>query len=93
MAAGEGVDAWATQLKGVPALNNYSLPEGTLTTDLQKKSYATMVDLINHPHSDRNNLGAFSDAVGENVLQVLTGDMSAEKAAQKGQEELDKGNF
>jgi ABC-type glycerol-3-phosphate transport system substrate-binding protein len=93
MAAGKGVDTWATQLKGVPALNNYSLPEGTLTTDLQKKSYATMVDLINHPHSDRNNMGAFSDSVGANVLQVLTGDMSADKAAQKDQAELDKGDF
>ena len=93
MAAGEGVDGWATQLKGVPALTGYTLPEGTLKTELQKKSYASMVELINQPHSDRNNMGAFSDSVGENVLQVLTGNLSAEKAAQKDQVELEKGNF
>ncbi len=83
MAAGEGVDGWATQLKGVPALAGYTLPEGTLKTELQKTSYASMVELINQPHSDRNNMGAFSDSVGENVLEVLTGNLSAEKAAQK----------
>ncbi|ROP49180.1 MULTISPECIES: ABC transporter substrate-binding protein [unclassified Rathayibacter] len=93
LAAGDGVDVWATSLKGVPAVDGYTLPEGTLTTDLQKQSYATMVDLISDPHSDRNNLGAFSDFVGANVLQVLTGSMSAEDAAASDQAELEKGNF
>ncbi|NQX26141.1 extracellular solute-binding protein [Microbacteriaceae bacterium VKM Ac-2854] len=93
MAAGDGVDFWATTLKGIPAVDGYTLPEGTLTTELQKSSYATMVDLINNPHSDRNNLGAFSDFVGANVLQVLTGNMSAADAAKSDQAELAKGNF
>ncbi|MCA0293808.1 MAG: extracellular solute-binding protein [Actinobacteria bacterium] len=93
MAAGKGVDAWATTLIGVPAVNGYQLPEGTLTTELQKESYATMVKLINAPHGDRNNMGAFADFVGANVLQVVNGHLSAEEAAQSDQNKLEKGNF
>ena len=80
---------WGTQLD----LRGAGLPEGVLTTDLQKQSYATMLDLINNPHSDRNNLGAFSDYVGANVKQVVLGAMTAEDAAKADQEELEKGNF
>ncbi|PJJ65637.1 ABC transporter substrate-binding protein [Compostimonas suwonensis] len=93
MSVGAGVDEWASALKGVPALDGYELPDGVLTTDLQKQSYELLVDLINNPHGDRNNLGAFADFVGANVKQVLHGAMTAEEAADSDQAELEKGNF
>jgi len=93
MSVGDGVDGWASVLKGVPSVDGYTLPDGVLTTDLQKKSYATLIDLINNPRGDRNNLGAFSDFVGANVKQVVSGTMSAKDAAASDQAELEKGNF
>lgn len=93
LTAGDGVDVWASALKGIPAVDGYELPDGVLTTDLQKTSYATLVDLIGNPHSDRNNMGAFSDTVGANVKQVLFGTMTPAEAAKADQVELDKGNF
>ena len=93
MSVGAGVDEWAGALKGVPAVDGYELPDGVLTTDLQKESYQTLVDLITNPASDRNNLGAFSDFVGSNVKQVLLGSMTAEEAAKADQAELETGNF
>ena len=93
MSAGAGVDEYAATLKGVPALDGYELPEGVLTTELQQQSYATLVELINNPAGDRNNLGAFSDAVGANVKQVLFGQMTAVEAAEADQRELERGNF
>ncbi|MCU1636855.1 MAG: ABC-type glycerol-3-phosphate transport system substrate-binding protein [Cryobacterium sp.] len=93
MSVGAGVDEWASALKGIAAKEGYQLPEGVLSTDLQKQSYQTLVDLITEPASDRNNLGAFSDYVGANVKQVLLGSMTAEDAAKDGQAELETGNF
>ncbi|MCI1017227.1 extracellular solute-binding protein [Microbacterium sp. C5A9] len=93
LSTGAGVDEWASALKGVPAVDGYTLPEGVLTTDLQKQSYQTLLDLINNPRGDRNNMGAFSDSVGANVKQVLLGSMTAKEAADADQAELEKGNF
>lgn len=93
MAVGDGVDEYATTLKGIPALDGYEMPEGTFTTELQRESYSTLVELINNPASDRNNLGAFSDAVGANVKQVLFGQMTPAEAAEADQVELERGNF
>lgn len=93
MSVGAGVDEYATTLKGVPALEGYEMPEGVLTTELQQQSYATLVELIENPAGDRNNLGAFSDAVGANVKQVLFGQMTPEEAAEADQQELERGNF
>ena len=93
LSAGDGVDIWATQLKGIPAVEGYALPDGTFTTDLQQTSYDVMVNLIANPHSDRNNMGAFSDTVGADVLEVVLGRLSPEDAAEKGQQALEQGNF
>lgn len=93
ISAGDGVDIWASVLKGIPAVDGYELPEGVLTTDLQKESYATIVALLSNPHSDRNNMGAFSDAVGANVKEVLFGNLSAQDAADDDQAQLEAGNF
>lgn len=93
MSAGDGVDIWASVLKGIPAVDGYTLPDGVLTTDLQKESYATIVNLLSNPHSDRNNMGAFSDQVGANVLSVVTGQMDAQAAADADQAALEAGNF
>lgn len=93
ISTGDGVDEWASSLKGVPAVDGYTLPDGVLTTDLQKTSYQTLLDLINNPHSDRNNMGAFSDFVGANVKQTVLGAITAQEAADADQAELEKGNF
>ncbi|WP_210506936.1 ABC transporter substrate-binding protein [Naasia sp. SYSU D00057] len=93
MSTGAGVDPWATALKGIPAVSDYELPEGTLTTELQQQSYDTLVELISNPASDRNNLGAFSDHVGANVKQVLFGTMTPEEAAKDAQAEFERGTF
>ena len=93
ISAGDGVDEWASALKGVPAVDGYTLPDGVLTTDLQKESYQTLLDLINNPHSDRNNMGSFSDFVGANVKQAVLGAITPEEAADASQAELEKGNF
>ena len=93
MSAGAGVDDWASVLQGIPAVSGYKLPAGTLTTQLQKDSYAEMVKLIENPHSDRNNMGAFSDAVGANVKEVVLGHMSVKDAAADDQKKLEAGNF
>lgn len=93
MAAGDGVDFWAAGLVGIPAVDGYTMPDGVLTTDLQKASYATIVELLSNPHGDRNNMGAFSDAVGANVKEVVLGHMSAADAAADDQKQLEAGNF
>ena len=77
----------------MPAVDGYTLPDGVLTTDLQKESYQTLLDLINNPHSDRNNMGSFSDFVGANVKQAVLGAITPEEAADASQAELEKGNF
>ncbi len=93
IAAGDGVDDWATVLQGIPALKDYQLPEGVLTTQLQQDSYDEMVRLIQNPSGDRNNMGAFSDAVGANVKSVVLGQMSIDEAAADDQKQLEIGNF
>ncbi|WP_308797792.1 ABC transporter substrate-binding protein [Agromyces silvae] len=93
ISAGDGVDEWASALKGVPAVDGYTLPDGVLTTELQQQSYETLLELINNPHGDRNNMGAFSDFVGSNVKQAVLGAITAQEAADADQAELEKGNF
>lgn len=93
ISAGKGVDVWASALKGIPAVDHYTLPDGVLTTPLQKQSYQTLIDLIDNPHSDRNNMGSFSDFVGANVKQVVLGAITPQKAADADQAEMEKGNF
>lgn len=93
ISAGDGVDVWASALKGIPAVDGYTLPDGVLTTDLQKESYQTLLDLINNPHSDRNNMGSFSDFVGANVKQAVLGAITPQESADADQAELEKGNF
>jgi ABC-type glycerol-3-phosphate transport system substrate-binding protein len=93
LAAGAGVDIWASVLKGIPAVDGYQLPDGVLTTDLQKASYATIVSLLSNPHGDRNNLGAFSDAAGANTKEALLGHITPQQAADDDQAKLVAGNF
>ncbi|MCU1578354.1 MAG: ABC-type glycerol-3-phosphate transport system substrate-binding protein [Rhodoglobus sp.] len=93
LAAGDGVDIWASVLKGIPAVDGYQLPDGVLTTDLQKASYATIVSLLSNPHGDRNNLGAFSDAAGANTKEALLGHITPQQAADDSQAKLVAGNF
>jgi raffinose/stachyose/melibiose transport system substrate-binding protein len=93
ISAGDGVDEWASALKGIPAVADYTLPDGVLTTELQQESYQTLLDLINNPRSDRNNMGSFSDFVGGNVKQAVLGAITPQEAADADQAELEKGNF
>ncbi|WP_182904076.1 ABC transporter substrate-binding protein [Microbispora sp. H10830] len=89
---GEGVNEWAKDLGLIPALQGWTAPEGSVKSDAEKTGLKTVQDLIANPHSDRNNLSAFSAEVGKGVLSVIGGADPAE-AAQKMQDDLDSGKF
>ncbi|MET8942702.1 extracellular solute-binding protein [Streptomyces sp. NPDC004542] len=89
-----GVDLWAGDLGFVPSAAGWKLDESVLGDDkLASQGYATIVDLINHAGSDRNNMSSFSDVVGGYVLEVARGRMTAQQAADKGQKDLDSGLY
>jgi raffinose/stachyose/melibiose transport system substrate-binding protein len=90
--AGAGVDQWAKNLGLIPAVQGWTAPEGTLTSTDEKAGLKTIQDLIASPHGDRNNLSAFSAAVGKRVLKVIGGSDPA-KAAKDMQDDLDSGKF
>ncbi|MFF9762901.1 ABC transporter substrate-binding protein [Streptomyces caelestis] len=90
----EGVDLWAGNLGFVPSAKDWKLAPDVLGDDtLASEGYAQIVDLINDPSSDRNNMSSFSDVVGGYVLEVARGRMTARQAADKGQKDLDSGLY
>lgn len=91
--AGAGVDTWATKLGFIPAAKDWSLPSGTLTTEVEKSGYETLQKLIANPSSDRNNLSALSAQIGTYILQVVNGTMTPEAAAKQAEADHKSGKF
>ncbi|MEY9907294.1 raffinose/stachyose/melibiose transport system substrate-binding protein [Catenulispora sp. MAP12-49] len=92
VSAGDGVNQWASNLGEIPAVQGWTAPDGTVSSDAEKSGLKTIQDLIANPHSDRNNLSAFSTQVGKHVLDVINGADPA-KAAQAMQDDLDSGKY
>ncbi|MFJ2865610.1 ABC transporter substrate-binding protein [Kitasatospora sp. NPDC087314] len=92
LTAGAGVDQWANRLGLIPAVQGWSAPRGTVASDAEQSGLKTIQDLIANPHSDRNNLSAFSAEAGKKVLSVIGG-ADPQQAAQRMQADLDSGKF
>ena len=88
---GEGVDVWGPALITVPSLNGYEFSEDVLASDAAKEGYATLVDLVENPSSDRNNT-PFSQVVGDAIISVLNG-QDAQEAAEGIQAEWESGRY
>ena len=93
MTSGDGVDVWGPTLIGTPALEGWSLPDGTLSSDVAIAGYETIQELVNNPNSDRNVLSNFENQQGSYALEVAAGNLSPEEAAEKGQADLESGKY
>jgi raffinose/stachyose/melibiose transport system substrate-binding protein len=91
--AGDGVPLWANSLGEIPALNGWSPASSALATPQAVQGYALLQDLIAHPHSDRNNLSAFSSQVGVRIESMLNNGVSPTATAAACQSDLDSGKY
>jgi ABC-type glycerol-3-phosphate transport system substrate-binding protein len=91
--AGDGVPLWADSLGEIPALNGWAPPSSALTTPQSVQGYTLLQDLIAHPHSDRNNLSAFSSQVGVRIESMLNNGVSPTATAAACQSDLDSGKY
>lgn len=91
--AGEGVPLWASSLGEIPALSGWQPPSTALATPQAVQGYALLQNLIEHPHSDRNNLSAFSSQVGVRIESMLNNGVSPSQTAALCQSDLDSGKY
>jgi raffinose/stachyose/melibiose transport system substrate-binding protein len=91
--AGDGVSLWADQLGELPMVQGWTAPAGALTSTAATQGLALLQQLIANPHSDRNNLSAFSSQVGVRIQAMLAGSTSPAQAAQLMQSDLDSGKY
>ena len=90
----EGADTWAKDLILVPSLNDYTLPDGVLTSDAAKTGYTEVNAAIAAPTSKRDSNQDFLNKVeGNAILDVLRGTTSPEDAAAKMQSEWTSGRY
>ena len=89
---GNGVDEWAPTFINVPGKLGYELPDSTLTSDAARDGYNTLVELVQNPSSDRNNVSAFSNVVGDAIIEVLNG-ADAQEVADALQAEWESGRY
>ena len=89
---GDGIDVWAPALFAIPAKLGYEINEAVLTSDVAQESFATLSQLVQNPSSDRNNVSAFSNVVGDGIIEVLNG-ADAEEVAAKLQSEWESGRY
>jgi raffinose/stachyose/melibiose transport system substrate-binding protein len=92
LSTGAGVNDWASTLGEIPAVSGWTVPAGVLGTPEEQQGFAEIQKLIANPHSDRNNLSAFSGDVGNKILTVINGADPA-KVAKQMQSDLDSGKF
>jgi raffinose/stachyose/melibiose transport system substrate-binding protein len=92
MSAGAGVNEWASTLGEIPAVKGWTAPAGVLGTPEEQQGFAEIQALIASPHSDRNNLSAFSGAAGNKILTVING-ADVGKVAAAMQSDLDSGKY
>lgn len=92
LTTGAGVNDWAKDLGLLPAVKGWQPPAGVLTSDAGKTGLQTIQRLLAEPHSDRNNMSAFSDEVGKKVEKVAGGG-NPSSAAKDMQKDLDSGKY
>lgn len=91
---GEGADILGSYLGFVPAGNGWTLDESVLGDDqVAVQGYALIQDLVSNPHSDRNNLVAFSLRAGEIMKESIHGRLTPREASDRAQAEWDSGKF
>jgi ABC-type glycerol-3-phosphate transport system substrate-binding protein len=91
--AGDGVDLWADTLGELPLIKGWTPPTGALTSTAATQGVALLQQLIANPHSDRNNLSAFSSQVGVRIEAMLEGSSTPAQAASLMQSDLDSGKY
>jgi ABC-type glycerol-3-phosphate transport system substrate-binding protein len=92
LSTGAGVNDWASTLGEIPALTGWAPAAGVLGTPEEQAGFTEIEKLIANPHSDRNNLSAFSGDVGNKILTVINGADPA-KVAKQMQSDLDSGKY
>jgi len=78
---GDGVNEWGPALITVPSKLGYEFDTSLLTSDAAQAGYVTLVELVENPSSDRNNV-PFSPVVGDAIVEVLNGANPVEVAEQ-----------
>lgn len=92
MVLGDGVDEWGPAFITVPSQLGYEFDESLLTSDAARDGYQTLVQLVENPSSDRNNVSAFSNVVGDAILEVLNG-ADPQEVAEGLQAEWESGRY
>ncbi|KAA2260676.1 extracellular solute-binding protein [Solihabitans fulvus] len=89
---GAGADLWSKNLGLFPAVQGWTARTGDPSFADEEAGAKTIQALLTSPHSDRNNMSAFSAEVGKKVLKVIGGSDPA-TAAKEMQDDLDSGKF
>ncbi|MFC5804093.1 ABC transporter substrate-binding protein [Streptomyces formicae] len=94
MTLGDGVSQWSKDLVLVPALDGFRVDSSVLTSDAAREGYQAVQDVIAADGSARDSNQAFLNQVeGNTILDVLRGQTTPEKAADKLQQEWASGRY
>lgn len=94
MTMGDGVSHWSKDLVLVPSLKGFTVDPKVLTSDAARQGYQAVQDVISADGSARDSNQAFLNQVeGNAILDVLRGQTTPEKAAERLQQEWASGRY
>ena len=88
----EGVDILAENFVIFPSKKGYQMNESLLTSPVARAGYEEIKSLLENPTSDRYNMSAFSNIVGQTIQRVILGE-EPDKAAAYLQKEFESGRY
>ncbi|CAM3717292.1 ABC transporter substrate-binding protein [Marinicrinis lubricantis] len=89
----EGADMLGDQFIVVPSKVGYTPQAETLTSDEAKASYERMVELVQNPSADRNNLSSLSAIIGSELQRVILSGQDIETTVKNIQSEFETGKY
>lgn len=89
----EGADMLGDQFIVVPSKIGYTPKEGNLTTEEAKASNQRMVDLVQNPSADRNNMSALSGFIGSELQKLILSGQDVDTTIDNVQSEFETGKY
>lgn len=89
----EGADMLGDQFIVVPSKTGYTPKVENLTTEEAKASYQRMVDLVQNPSADRNNMSALSGFIGSELQKLILSGQDVETTIDNVQAEFETGKY
>jgi len=89
---GDGVDILARNFVIFPAKKGYTMNPELLTSQTARDGYSEIKSLLENPTSDRYNMSAFSNIVGQTIQRVILGEEPGAAAAYL-QKEFESGRY